>query len=366
LIPLRSAFAHRRAGNLLVAAGLLGALALLVPMLISRAGGSSHGASPALASAPAGLYAVVSRPEEREDVIFAAPASAPADLREIARVPHLAGYSSLGQVSPDGQVLALVTVDAGTPGHPGASLIVVDLATGGVQRRAVDIDPLQQPAWSPDSSAVFVTRSTGSGPLQDVSILSVPAVTGDPVPSATARGVLGAYPLGFGTGGDLLYVVIDNAGSSLWQPAGKIMDLSSLITRDWRLSPDRTQLAFIEANTESGLRYRQQVVSLTRGAPAAQVADDGHQRLGVAWNPKSLEPTFGEEAGAPGAIAAQTTGGDGLFVPLGYSPRGEVLAVQAWSGSIFADAGSMQLAILDVNGSRTIPGVSRFYGWGER
>ncbi len=346
-------------------AGVAAGIAAFVPILSGLPGGSNgnHPAS-ALANAPSGLYAVVARSEEREDVILAAPASTPADLREIARVEHLPGFSSYGAVSPDGTKLALVVADAGTPGRPGASLIVVGLNDGSVERRAIAVDPLQLPVWSPDSAAIVVTRTTGPDGLADVHIVKVPVHMGGETELVVARKVLGAYPIGFGADGRLLYVAIGADGSTLWRPAAKVADLSPFVSRDWRLSPDGSALAYIETDVSHGLQYRQKVVSLAATASAAQYADDGGQHLGVAWPPRGAGPTFGDDPGS-GRIAAQSATG-GFTIPLDYAPGGEVLAVQAWSGDSYADAGTMSLAVLSANGQAAIPGASRFFGWTQR
>ena len=361
----RSVSARRWAPFWLAVAGVAAAIAAFVPILSGLPGGTrDNRPSSALASAPSGLYAVVSRSEEREDVILAAAAASPADLREIARVEHLPGFSSYGAVSPDRSKLALVVVDAGTPGRPGASLIVVGLTDGSVERRATAVDPLQTPTWAPDGSAIVVTRTAGPDGLADVHLASVPVHTGGETEVAVAPKALGAYPVGFGADGQLLYVVIGPDGSTLWRPGGKLVALSPFITRDWRLSPDGSALAYIETDVSHGLQYRQHVVSLTGSNAAAQVANDGGQHLGVAWGPKDAGPTFGDDPGS-GRVSGQTTAG-GFSIPLEYAPGGEVLAVQAWSGDSYADAGTMSLAVLSAGGAASIPGASRFFGWTRR
>ena len=126
-------FQRRHASSWLIAIAVFAAVVALLPVVagIIVGGPASPRTARVLASAPSGLYLVFSRSEEREDVILAAPAGNPSDVREIARIEHLPGYAAHGAVSPDGARLALVTADAGTRGHPGASLIVVTLATGG-------------------------------------------------------------------------------------------------------------------------------------------------------------------------------------------------------------------------------------------
>ena len=67
----------------------------------------------AFATAPSGNYAVVARPEDDYDVVAVALASGGEPV-EVARVPHLRGFTASGSVSPNGRQLALVTVNDGS------------------------------------------------------------------------------------------------------------------------------------------------------------------------------------------------------------------------------------------------------------
>jgi len=352
----------------LVAASILAAVVAVLPVVVAVLGGVPGDASPrsAFATAPAGDYAVVAAPGETEDAIVMVSLSDPSSRTELARVSHLPGYSPVGAVSPDSRRLALTVVDAGSPARPGASLLIVDLESGAVTRRAVAVDPLQPPVWLPDSSAVVVTRTVSSGsPAVDVSLVAVPAAGGDERVLEAHERVLGAYPVAVDGSGRLLSVVIDGTGSTLFRGGSELLRLSDQVTRDWRLSPDGTELAYIESSVRDGLHYLQKVAQLDGPAAAlAQQAQQG-QQLGVAWNPGTGVPTFGQEPGEPGTGAlAQSAGG--FDVPLAYSADGRALAVQAWSGNSFGEAGRMTLTLVDGLERRPLPNVSRFFGWVTR
>ncbi|MFN0147485.1 MAG: hypothetical protein ACKVT1_13310 [Dehalococcoidia bacterium] len=362
-------FAPRR-GHIpywLIAASVAAALLAVLPIFaaIMQGGPGQAAVGHAFASAPQGLYAVVAQGGETEDRLLAIAADDESDVREIARVPHLVGLTSSGAVSPDGSLLALVTADSGTPSRPLAALLLVDLRASGSRLVATGIDYLQPPVWKPDGTAVMVTRTTGEGPLVDVQVLSVPSAGGPESVAGEASRVLGAYPVGFDGGGAPLWVVIDGRGSTLVRAGQDLRNLAPNITRDWRLSPDGKAIAFIEADSSGGLRYIQRLAPVAAGVSREQAEGPAGQALGVAWRPGSAEPTYGLEPAHAAPNAGREQRAAGFDVPLGYSPDGRLLAVQAWSGSSFEEAGSMEITLVGPSGRVAIP-ASRFYGWAAR
>jgi hypothetical protein len=347
-----------------VGAAVLGVLPIAAA-LISGAGQSAAPRS-AFAAAPPGLYAVFARNEGDADAILVAPADGSSASHAIATVAHLPGYTSGGAVSPDGTRLALVTADAGTAANPVASLLLVELETGAVTRLAENIDPLQPPVWTADGASVVVTRVSGDGPSVDVDLISVRATpAGGESLAGRASNVLGAYPVGFDQDRRLLWVVIDARGSTLVRDGVELRLLAPGVTRDWRLGPDGSALAFIEVVTGGGLGYVSRQVSLNADA-RDQAASGAAPALGVAWAPGANQATFGREPGdgGSGALARSQRGG-GFDIPLGYSPDGSVLAVQAWSGDSFNEAGEMSLTLVSGSGRFEVD-ATRFYGWAAR
>ncbi len=349
------------AGGLAVALAGVGAFALL-----GRGGGESPAA---FASAPTGSYAVVARSYGDSDVITVVGAPPSEIAIEVATVPHLPGFGIRGAVSPNGRFLALIVPDGGTPSRPVAGLIMVDLVSGGETRLGEGVDLLQDPLWTPASDAIVVTRSeSSSGKGSDVSIVRA-ALAGGEQEIERHENVLAVAPVGFDGSGALLTVVLDERGSTLTAAGNEQGNLSRHITRDWALSPDGAQLAFVEANLDQGLRYLPRVVAIGRGGVAAMAAAplyDSGQALGIAWDPARLTARFGAEPGAgSGGVAAQGTA-SGFDVPLGYSGDGAFLAVRHWSGSGFDAPGRAQLEIVDDHGRQALPGFTRFFGWAAR
>ena len=354
----------------LIGAAIFAAAVAILPIVFGALGvfGSSRSARTAFASAPPGQYAVVAETEGTTDVVAIVPADGSAPPTEVARVSHLDGFGVKGAVSPNGEKVAVVAATGGTAANPTGSLVVIDLESGQSSTLVGGIDPQQSPVWNRDSTAIVVTRDEGSGPIT-VEFLSVPADGSAPATIDTAEPVLGAYSVGFDGQGRFVDVAIDGKGSTVRRGGSALQLISTQITRDWQLSPDGTQLAFIESSLDGGLHYTGHTVSLdgaTNVAFEPQTATEG-QQLGVAWQPGASQPTFGDEPGGAtrDGVESQTAGG-GFNIPLGYSHDGTALAVQHWSGPNFENAGQPTLQITDNSHSTPLDGYTRFLGWTAR
>lgn len=379
-VSLRAAPRRGQLQNVLIGAALAAAAIAVLPIVFAVAGG---GAVPrprtAFASAPSGQYAVVSRTEGDTDVIAVAPSWDPANVTEIARVRHLNGFSTIGAVAPGGRQVALVTPDGGASSQPTASVTLIDLDTGEQSRLASGFDAQAAPLWTPDGGAIVASRvSPAANGVATVKFVRL-TPGGTEAPLRAFTNVLGAYGVGFDAKGAFLAVVIDQRGSTLYRDGDVLVPLSTQITRDWRLSPEGTQVAFIEANLDGGLHYQARTVRLdgsAEGFVAAQALGSGGQELGVAWKPGAASATFGSDtpasqsqalsaAAVPSASGGDAvTGGAGFDVPMAYSTDGSVLAVTHWSGASFTEAGRPSLQVVGADGTRaTISGFGGFLGW---
>ncbi|GAB4326670.1 MAG: hypothetical protein Kow0010_09880 [Dehalococcoidia bacterium] len=361
---------HPRRAHLhgwVIALGFAAMVIAILPVaavLITGVPGDGH--RTAFAAAPPGSYVVVATSGDDHDIIAIAGVE-DADFREeILRVDRLPGFASTGAVSPDGRLLALVVVDGGTLKRPEASLILVDLETADVRSLIPDIDPLQRPVWRPDSAGVVAVRSAAGASGTTVTVIEAPVDGSEPETLLSASAVLGVYPVGFDRDGALVSVRIDGKGSTVLRGAEPIAHLTEFITRDWSLSPDGSQLAFIVVDQSAGLRYVPSVVSLDKDSAvvAAQSAGSATEALGTAWAPGARSATFGVEPGSGGAASAQAAAG--FDVPLEYSPEGDALAVRHWTGTSFDQPGSANLEVVTGNGRVTLDGASRFFGWAKR
>lgn len=364
--------AGRRPAWLLVAGGV-SLLALLLPVAASLFGGDAAGPRTAFASAPAGNYAVVVRTDGAVDIVEGVNA-ATGEMFELARIPHIDGYTSYASVSPDGQRLAAVVADLGQKASPVGTLLFIDLETGESTRAIEDIDQLQQPLWSNDSASAVVTRTAQS----ETALASVQFLRAQvsPVEQRVIGEVpaSGAYPVAFDAEGRLLVVALDLEGSTLLRDFAPLLQLAPGATRDWRLSPDAKALAYVEVVTDGGLQFHPRLVDLqdgVKGSVSGQSAAEGGetiQGLGVAWEPSSNSPVFGFERGEnPSGASAQSSMTDsGFDVPLGFAADGQALAVQHWSGETFDAPGEFTIQVHSPAGIRPIDSASRFYGWARR
>jgi hypothetical protein len=376
-VSLRTAPRKGQIQNGLIIAAVAAAAAAILPIVIAVIGGVGPAgqARTAFASAPAGEYAVVSSTEGGNDVISVVAAADPASPREVARVPHVPGYAANGAVSPDGHHVALVVTDQGTQSNPRASLLVLDLESGALTHVADNVDRLRTAVWTADSQAVVITRAAVTAEGRPAVQVVQAAVDGSGERELLRVGnVLGVYPVGFDPQGRLVAIVIDGRGSAVVRDGQELGVVSSQITRDWRLSPDGTQLAFVESDTAGGLQYHGRVVAV--GAPeaatmSAQALSIDGQQLGVAWHPSSAAPTFGQEpdrgqAPAGGVSAQALESSPGFDVPIAYAPGGDTLAVTHWTGMSFADAGRSSLELVSAGGRTDLTGFARFLGWAQR
>ncbi len=360
VVPRRNQL-HRVFVAIGIVAGVMAVLPI-VGALIAAVIGHDPATRTAFASAPPGNYAVFSTAGDTADQIRVAPASNPDAAVYVATVSHLPGYFARGAVSPSGKLLALVVADGGTQADPVASLTVVNLETAKQTRVAASVDYLQDPVWQPDSKAVMAV-STG-----EAGLTLLRANTDGTVPEHVhTYDATGFYPVGFNPGGQLVSVLLDGRGSTVIVGDEEVTRLSPAITRDWELSPDGSQLAFIETDLSSGVHYLPRVVSLEPAGAATvstMAATSDVQALGVAWSPADGQPAFGmEPGGGSGGVLAQSAGFD---VPLAYSADGSSLAVSHWTGGSFEEPGSARFELLTPSGRSELAGATRFFGWSAR
>ena len=361
---------QQRLTRLTIGITILAALIAVAPIIGAAIGLGSRtvGPSTAFASAPAGNYAIVTRNEGLVDVVSVVWAENPSAVTEIVRVPHLDGFTSTGSVSPDGKRVALVTVDAGSPTRPGASLLVANLETGELIRIAIDVEPLQTPVWAPDSRHVIATRLAAEAQIDVMRV----ALNANESVLSSHRGALGVYPVGFDGQGRLLQVLIDGRGSTLQRDGADLSHLSSNITRDWQLSPGGSQVGFIDVRTSGGLEFMARLVPVDQPAGMqVQGLEAPSSALGVAWNPASKSAQFGlEPQGATAGVQVQGlaagTVAQGFDIPLAYSGDGAVLAGTHWGGTGFGQPGSPALPLVYGSVRVSLAGFTGFLGWSQR
>ncbi|MFN0094100.1 MAG: hypothetical protein ACKVVT_04900 [Dehalococcoidia bacterium] len=317
-----------------------------------------------LAGAPTGLSAVIARHERETDVLVLRRLS-DGNERVVAQVPHLPDHAVRAAVSPLGAMVAVVAPDGGSVSRPVGTLKLVTLPEGEISTAMISVDPLSTPVWRPDGAAVIVRAlptEDGTVTLHEVPVDGRPGQV-----RARFEDILGAYPVGFDAGGRLLVVLIDGRGSTLVREDGASWELAQGVTRDWELSPDGSVLAYIEDSHDDGLVFKARIQPLDGLASAAAAVDVPGQQLGVAWRPGGAAPTFGFDPGTAGSqAAAAASRKDGFDIPIAYSPDGQVLAVEAWSGGSFAQRKDADLGFITASGRVALEGAMRFVGWSGR
>lgn len=328
---------------------------------------SSPGATSAFAVAPPGSYAVVARQEGAVDIVSVVRTDNPASTLEVARIPHLEGFTTTGSVDPTGRYVALLSVDTGTPLEPAASLILLDLIDGSLDRLVIGVDAGWRPLWNENGTAVIVTRTRqgDSGTLIDIFDVALDGAS----KLRWSQAALGVYPVGW-RDQRLLTVAIDGRGSTLQADGQDLRHLADGFTRDWAMAPDGAAIAFIEVATHDGLRYVPRVVPLTDDARVSAQAFTvgGTEALGAAWKPDNA-PVFGTvprlQANG-GDVSAQEMHIVGFDIPVAYSPDGSTLAVVHWNGTGFGDPGLPSLYLVRGGERHAVPGHREFFGWTHR
>jgi dipeptidyl aminopeptidase/acylaminoacyl peptidase len=272
----------------------------------------------------------------------------------IARVPHTIGSRVQGIVSPAGERLAVLSIPQdhtlGEDASPTAELSLIALPRGDRSVVAGRFDPLSRLEWSPDGSRIAAVRSTivGEAGLRSASVVEVNVTTGAERHAARFDNVLEVAPVGYSIDGARLFiVVVDNGGSTLWAERDgmlrRVGSLSAGRTRDWRLSPDGSRLAYIDILSTTDRSYAGRTFVIAAGAIAGG-AMPGVQ-LGAAYRPGAEVADFGSPAGE--AWHLEPLPEQPVFVvPLAWSPDGTTLAASIFAieaGRIVPSSGVFEL-----------------------
>ena len=362
-------------GRLLAAGALFLALialilGILVPPRASDAGAARDGDGPRL---------LISEFGHVESTIWLVNPDDPARRRRFLRVEHAPGWELAGAPAPHSDGLAYLVLP---PGHYDArTQATLRFTTGnGVRSLATGLDLKGGVAWSADGEALYVRRWRG-GPSgrETFELVAVDLAGGEEHTLLVRNDVAGLYPLGRPRNGPVYAVVIGLRGSELLaigDGAARPLQLSSGLTRDWRLSPDGEHLAFTR---QHGLRLEVRIAPLTSGAaadavpaavPAVIAPADGVPHDGTAspaWRPDgSLSVgVFGEPDGSPtlrvpasgDGATLETVRDRGFALPVAWSPAGTYLAVRSFSGVGPSDPGEETAAVIAPDGATLmIPG----------
>ncbi|MCH7719103.1 MAG: PD40 domain-containing protein, partial [Chloroflexi bacterium] len=185
----------------------------------------------------------------------------------------------------------------------------------------------------------------------------------------------GLFPIDFSPDGSwLYYAILSPSGTDLArapaQSSGKaevLAHLSDGVARDWHLSPDGTQLAYLgQVSLEGGFTFVAQVLDLALGTVYTPLSR-GSAQFNPIWEREgglTIGRLDGDAGGAPvrlsvdGNVLARVpppgspSGRAGFDVPLSWSPDGAYLAVRSFERSSVANPGPSRVVVTGADGQR--------------
>jgi hypothetical protein len=296
-------------------------------------------------------------PDAGYDVIHIRPLAAGAQPRVIAKFPAPFNLRVRGEAAPDGSVLGILRIEAGAGSL--ATLTVVGVQAGDVRDVATGFDYFSTMVWRPDSAALTLGRPTApTGTTSEgLDVVEVDVRTGSVSVAGHFAGAVDVQPVGYGvTGGEVLVVVIDADGSSLWAAArGQTRRLTTFSpgpTLNWRMSPDRTRLAFIDRLGTGARSLAGRVLVIATGE-VMDVVGAGDQ-VGVAWRSAAAHPDFG---GPRGTVLLADGASSEYLVPLAWSGDGSHLVA-----SVATEGANGPVEVITAAGRESLPRDARFLG----
>jgi hypothetical protein len=355
----------------------LGAGVLLLVAFLGSACGRS-GRRPVTATpAPLGTFlVVVEEHDDNADVWLIDPQNL-ANRKRIANVPHRSGWDLRATLSPDGStlvydVLPRTAVDPDTQGE----LWTIALASPKARRLATGVDLRSSLVWSPDASWVTYERVKGSDEIEVRRVNAAGA--GDQLLARSQAGVRW-FPMGYSAdGGSVLLARLTANGTQVVRVApgaapGDGVQIATGPSRGFTVGPDG-RWALLALMDENGRKVYRAITSQPGGA-VARLTAGGQEDTGIAWNPRTNEPTVGVVPAAPGDEVPAAAGSTvvvpraGFDVPVAWSPDGRLLVVSHFSGDTTDKPDSETLQIIGPDGHRddlTGSGPLTFAGWAAR
>ena len=307
------------------------------------------------------------------DTLWAADPDDPAQRQQLGRIDHAYGYGIFPALSPDGARVAYTVLPPLTDPDAPAELWVLAVAGGQTKRLATDVDLQAAPVWSPESDAVVARRSEWSAATEtDSSELLRVDLGGreSGLVQADAR----LFAIDFSPDGAWLYYAeLSPSGTDLARVAADggapetVAHLSDGFARDWDLSPDGTQLAYLaQAPADAGVAFVAQVLDLASKQAQTPLAGQPVDQFSPVWEPRGtltvgrVDAAAGPDApvrlGADGAalptLAAPSGRPSGFDVPISWSPASAHLAVRSFAGASAAEPGPSRVEVVGTDGQR--------------
>jgi hypothetical protein len=363
--PLARAAALSRSSLLSVALGTVAAvMGIALGLVLPRLGGGASAEPPALPVGN-GPLVIYSEGGAAFDTLWAASPDDPAGRTLLSAIQHATGFGIEPGLSPDGRYIAYTVVPPVSAGDTG-ELRLFDIDTGETAVLARGVDARIVPVWSAASDAVAVRRSVWGAAGGRFAIVRVDLAGGEtPLVGSDA----GLFPIGFSPDGAWFYfAALSTAGTDLGRvgaaggEATLIAHLSDGVARDWHLSPDGVQLAYLaQPAAEAGAAFVARVLDLATGSVEESATPAGVAQFNPVWTRSgtltvgTLTPGLGGAAlrlGDGGGASALAPPARGFDVPLAWSPDGAHLAVRAFAGASLDDPGPSRVAVVGTDGER--------------
>ena len=300
------------------------------------------------------------------DTVWAADPDDPGHRAYVASIEHRSGFGISASLSPDGTTLAYIVLPRGASRSDPAELWTKEIGTTNSKKLAEDVDLLTDPVWTPASDAVVIRRPTG------IETSNLVLVDLDGNESTLTQGIAAPFPIGFAPDGQSLYVAtLSASGTELVRvprgggTAAALTQLSTGFSRDWSVSPDGRQVAYLAQTSGNSLSYTAEVYDVDGDETRGAVAGLSGSQFNPVWHPDggltvgSAPATEAAGAmvhalsdgagGTAGVLAGPETGFD---VPLSWSTDGSYLIVRNFEGDSASDPGPSHVVIINSTGLR--------------
>jgi dipeptidyl aminopeptidase/acylaminoacyl peptidase len=353
-------------------------VALLLLLLISFMAETPPPATNDAASTATGRVAYIEF-GANADTLWLANATDPGKREKVLSIPHAAEYGVLPSVSPDGKRFAYTALPEGLgrPKPDSPAGLWVSAFEGGAEPRllAEGVDLLVAPVWTPDGASVVYRRSTDT---EHVLAVTSPGEEERIIASSENEAL---FPVGFTPAGGLYFTGLnERGGTHLYEVSletglqREVATLSAGLTRDWKLSPDGSRVAFLEIGfSGADVASRAAVLDLATGAVAAVTASD-EVALGPTWSKAGVlavgvfEPRSGEASVVvvDGASRIRLSGpASGFDIPLAYDATTGSYLVRTFENDSLVAPGRSAFVLIGPEGERRrmAEGELSLVGW---
>jgi Tol biopolymer transport system component len=316
-------------------------------------------------------FAVLSSDDGRTQTLWLTDSSDPTARRPIWSFMHSPQWSGGAEVSPDGRsIVYTVLPDAARDPDHEAELHIVDIGKRQAQTLATGIDLRSTLVWSKDGQSISYQRF--EGPRED--LLLQARGGGEETVVAIAGPGERLLPISVRQDETLAVLYSSNGATLERLQSGTLEPLRQLsngdATRDFALSPDGKQLAYLTTDSSDGSGLSRGRVVAVDGSTARELPGSWGEIVGVSWDARGrlVAGSTGSAAGLHLANGERlpVSNRAGFLQPLSWSPSGRFLALRAFSGQSGSQPGSASDEILTSDG-HLLPladsGNVRFIGW---